>query len=259
MNLQNAGLPTAQDQKEKIFFSMYDTVVIKKVEGQNYGIVKDKQGLFTERGVNSKLLQSTEKFQLPDRKAFQITHVRIDSNVKLADTNRQATFEKFSRFQINRNDTTYGNFPIEMFSQTSRLPIGKTYQLDGSDTLKDNVQSLDTAPANPTEGMVYFDTTTNKYNVYNGTAWTEFNPVTIENNVPIVRNGFAFPVLDPIVIPSGNLPDIRFNAGGTDLKTDNIDVAGTKFGAGVVEDNDPAVMYIKIELYGWLFRDVKAQ
>lgn len=91
------------------------------------------------------------------------------------------------------------------------------------------VQRLATAPSNPTEGQVYFDTTLDKLGVYNGVTWTymgdaeggQFVDLTTNQTVGGVKTFTSFPVT-PSAAPTTNyqvankkyVDDSIQNAGG---------------------------------------------
>ncbi len=91
-----------------------------------------------------------------------IQNIFIGKNAGYAETNSNRLYiENSSATSVNA--LIYGEFDNDV------LKLNATVNVRDALSLK----PLDTAPANPEKGTMYFDNTTNKLRVWDGTAWQD--------------------------------------------------------------------------------------
>lgn len=72
----------------------------------------------------------------------------------------------------------------------ANIPIKANLDLTNNEIQNAKFQSLSSAPQNPTAGLFYFDTTLNKFGVYNGTTW-----VYLEEGIDLTAISAIAPIL----------------------------------------------------------------
>lgn len=72
----------------------------------------------------------------------------------------------------------------------ANIPIRANLDLNNNEIQNAKFQSLASAPQNPTAGLFYFDTTLNKFGVYNGTTW-----IYLEEGIDLTAISATAPIL----------------------------------------------------------------
>ena len=211
--MSNLGRKPKDAKQEYIPHYAWDTIILNQTDATNKKATLQKHRLF-EPGVAKKNVLKNTEFPLPEGKAFQITHMRIEHNINMDDPQSQALFESFGNIKWVIEDKNYSPMPISQFLSYNRHLNGGHSIDNGTPVSKVDVVNQVTGKDGSFSRLPQPITLP-----YKGQIELEFDPGIVGALTKEIEGAFA-----------------------------------AHFGKGVVDSQDSPVMYMKFTFLGNLLR-----
>lgn len=239
----------ADAKAERVLWYGHDTVIIKKEEGENYGILRAEQ-LFNNNDKKNSIFR-TNVFPLTSGRVVKIIGLRVTHNIKFANNSDIVAFEEFAKIGVKVENKEYSNIPVFDLLPYNRVQGGTVSKM--SDIIS-SVNNVDTDPVAPADNEIWYNTTSGLLKMKTATNVIVIPTETAENYNLLALNQKFKQLGQAIVPPHNGLIELEFDPSLKDAKTDNINVYGQKFGSGIVDGADSPIMWVKIAYVGELIR-----
>lgn len=239
----------ADAKAERVLWYGHDTVIIRKEDGENYGILR-AEALF-DNTIQKRKPFRTNVFPLTSGRVVKIIGLRVTHNIKFANDSDIVAFEEFANLGVKVENKEYSDIPLFDLLPYNRVQGGAVSKM--SDIIS-SVNNVDTDPVAPADNEIWYNTTTGLLKMKTATNVIVIPTETAENYNLLALNQKFKQLGQAIVPPHNGLIELKFDPSLVDAKTDNIDVYGQRFGNGVVDGANSPIMWVKIAYVGELIR-----